>query len=250
MEHSGVPTIFADERRRLRRQRAAARQRRGGAATWLADAMIEDVIERLGFLRFEGRSALVAGLGAGGLANRLAKTTQVVTEREGIAFAQPFATGPFDLIISLNELDTVNDLPGALIRLRRSLAPAGLLLAAMTGADSLPALRRIMLAADGERAAARVHPQIDNRAASALLQRAGFARQVVDRYPLTLRYGGLARLVADLRDQALTSILADRAPPLGKAALARAEAAFATLAEKDGKVSERFEILTLTAWNG
>jgi hypothetical protein len=69
---------------------------------------------------------------------------------------------------------------------------------------------------------------------------------VVDTHTLTVRYSSLDRLVSDLRDQGLTSTLADRAPPLGKAALARARAAFLDLADADGKVSETFEIVTLT----
>jgi hypothetical protein len=99
-----------------------------------------------------------------------------------------------------------------------------------------------MLAADGERPAPRLHPQIDVRAGGQLLQRAGFADPVIDSRTLTVRYSGLAALVADLRAQGLTNVLARPGPPLGKAALARARAAF-------GKSTiERFEILTLSGW--
>ena len=243
-----VPQIFDNRRRALRRHRAAIRQSRADAAHWLGDAMAEDAIERLGFVRFTGPRALVAGLGCEAVAGHLEAGGATVERRAGFDLAQPITDGPYDAIVSLAELDTINDLPGALIHLRHALAPGGLLLATLVGAGSLPALRQAMLAADGDRPAARVHPQVDNRAASALLQRAGFGRQVVDHYPLTVRYASLGGLVADLRDQGLTSVLADRAPPLGKGALAAAGAAFAAQADADGKTSERFEILTLTAW--
>ena len=210
--------------------------------------MSDDIVERLGFLRFEGKSALLAGHANERLAAFLAGRGIAVARPQGVDLERPLAGGPYDLIVSLGELDTINDLPGALIHLRGALAPGGLLLAAMTGAGSLPRLRKAMLAADGERPAGRVHPQIDSGAASALLQRAGFARQVADQYALTVRYASLGGLVADLRDQGLTSVLADRAPALGKAALERAKVAFIAHAEDDGKVSETFEILTMTAW--
>lgn len=243
-----VPQIFDSRRRALRLRRAAMRRQHPGAAQWLGDAMAEDIVERLGFIRFAGKRALATGLGAEAVAAHLQAAGVTVERRDNLDLERPMPGGPYDVIVSLAQLDTVNDLPGALIHLRHALAPGGLLLATMVGAGSLPALRQAMLAADGERPAARVHPQVDNRAASALLQRAGFARQVVDHYPLAARYGSLERLVADLRDQGLNAVLADRGPPLGRAALAAAAASFEAQAEADGKTSERFEILTLTAW--
>ena len=160
----------------------------------------------------------------------------------------PLPAGQYDLIVSLARLDRVNDLPGALIHARNALAPGGLLLSQIVGAGSLPILREVMLAADGERAAAHLHPQIDDRAATGLLQRVGFAKQVVDTHKLTVRYSALDMLISDLRDQALTSVLASPTPFLGKTGLERAQAKFDELREVDGKVSETFQILTLTGW--
>ena len=68
----------------------------------------------------------------------------------------------------------------------------------------------------------------------------------MDTHTLTVRYSNLIQLVQDLRDQALGSALSDAAPPLGKEAFAAAKGAFAALADEDGKISERFEIITLT----
>lgn len=241
---SQVPHIFDERRRRARHDRALGRQRRSGAARWLLEAMAEDVIERLGFLRWEGERALISGLGNDAVAAALGRAPAAAP----IDFGRPIGGGHYHLIVSLGELDTVDDLPGALINLRHALAPGGLLLAVLTGAGSLAQLRAAMLAADGERPAARVHPQIDNRAASALLQRAGFGRQVVDGATLCVRYASLSRLIEDLRDQGQTSVLADHAPPPGLVGWARAEAAFSAAAEADGKTSERFELITLTGW--
>ena len=51
------------------------------------------------------------------------------------------ADGPFDLAVSLFSLQWINDLPGALIQIRRCLRPDGLFVAALMGAETLRELR-------------------------------------------------------------------------------------------------------------
>lgn len=244
------PRIFSPRRRRAVRARMAALQRRPDAARYLIDDMVEDVRERLAFLRHEPARALVIGDATGALVAALAaRGTEAVAAPADMDEEAPLPFDrPFDLIASLGTLDTVNDLPGALLHLRRALAPGGLMVASLLGAGSLPALRQIMLAADADRPAPRIHPQVDVRAGGQLLQRAGFADPVVDFRPLVVRFGRLQRLFMDLREQGLSNVLAQGGPPPGKAALARAEAAFAALAAPDGRVAETFEILTLSGW--
>jgi len=231
-------------------------QTREDAARFVIDDMVEDVLDRLAFLRHAPARALVVGDFTGALATALAAQGVVVTRADPAPGAGeapideerplPFADG-FDLIVSLGTLDTVNDLPGALLHLRRALAPEGLAIVAMPGAGSLPTLRAIMLNADGERPAPRLHPQVDVRAGGQLLQRAGFADPVVDSHSLKASYRSLDRLIEDVRAQGLSACLARGGTPLGKAALARAQATFAACAQ-DGRVTETFEILTLSGW--
>jgi SAM-dependent methyltransferase len=231
-------------------------QQRADAARFVIDDMVEDVIDRLSFLRHAPARALVVGDFTGTLATALTAQGASVTRADPAPLADeiaideqsplPFAA-PFDLIASLGTLDTINDLPGALIHLRRVLAPGGLAIMAMPGAGSLPILRDVMLAADGERPAPRIHPQVDVRAGGQLLQRAGFADPVVDSHSVPVSYRSFDRLVGDLRAQGLSACLARGGAPLGKAGLARARAAFAELAQ-DGRVTETFEILTLSGW--
>jgi SAM-dependent methyltransferase len=233
-----------------------ALQHRADAARFVIDDMVEDVLDRLAFLRHAPARALVVGDFTGALADALTAQGGAVSRADpapqpgevAIDEEQPltFAEG-FDLIASLGTLDTVNDLPGALIHLRRALAPGGLAIIAMPGAGSLAALRQVMLSADADRPAPRIHPQVDVRAGGQLLQRAGFADPVVDSHSVTVRYRTLGRLVGDLRAQGLSACLARGGAPLGKAALARARAAFADLAQ-DGRLTETFEILTLSGW--
>jgi len=250
------PTIFAPQRRIALRRRARALQTRPNAARYLLDDMVEDVIERLAFLRVEPRNALVVGDIHGALGRALAAQGAEVTRADpapmageiGLEEQLPWPVGGFDLIAILGTLDSVNDLPGALIHARGALAPGGLLIASMVGAGCLPVLRGAMLSADGERPAARLHPMVDVRSGAGLLQRAGLANPVADARGLDVRFGSLAGLIADLRAQGLTSVLASTAPPIGKAGLARARTAFAAAADADGRTREHFEILTLSGW--
>lgn len=246
---SAPPTIFSATRRLAARHRAMRLQGAPDAARFLIDDMVEDTIERLAFLRHEPARALVIGDWGGELAKELARGGTDVAETDpadGWDEERPYPHGGYDLIASIGTLDTVNDLPGALIHIRNALAPRGRAIVSLVGAGSLPVLRRIMLAADGERPAARVHPMVDVRAGAQLLQRAGWTDPVADSRTLTVAYRSFDRLVADLRAQALGNVLASRAPLLGKAGLERARAAFTQEADERGRVVETFEILTLS----
>ncbi len=244
------PRIFAPSRRIAARRRALALQRLPDAPHYLLDDMIEDVEERLSFLRFEPRRALVIGDWTGTLAQGLRmRGVEVVEAEPGTGFDEeaPYPFDGFDLIASLGTLDTVNDLPGALIHARRALAPGGMLIASFLSSGSLLRLRDIMLAADADRPAARIHPMVDVRAGGQLLQRTLYADPVIDQRPFQVSFRSFERLIGDLRAQAHTSVLADPGPALGKAALARAKAAFHA-AGADGRTIETFEILTLSGW--
>jgi SAM-dependent methyltransferase len=245
---SAPPRIFDRQRRLAACRRIAVRQSSEGAARFVLDDMVADTLDRLDFLRQDAGTALVVGDWTGALASELAERGHDVTCRDIAVLdqEQPYPSGGFGLIVSLGTLDTVNDLPGAMIHLREALAPGGRVIAQFLGAGSLANLRSAMLAADGERPAARMHPMVDVRAGAELLQRAGWSDPVVDSRNLKVSYRSLDKLVSDLRDQGLTSVLASPAPPLTRDGLERARAAFLEAAGPDGRVTESFEILTLT----
>jgi SAM-dependent methyltransferase len=245
MASQAPPTIFSAGRKAARFGRMLALQRRPDAPRYLLGDMVEDVLERLAFLRHAPKRALAIGDRGGALAEAL--DAEVTSAGPAFDEQAPFPFGGFDLIAGLGTLDTVNDLPGALIHLREALAPGGLMIASFVGAGSLPRLRAAMLAGDGERPAARMHPLVDVRAGGQLLQRCGFARPVVDGWGIDVRFSSLAALVRDLRAQGHSNVLASPAPPLTRATLARAETAFMGGEER---VTEHFEILTLSGWRG
>ena len=230
-------------------------QRHADAPRYIADDMADDVFDRLSFLRQEPKRALVIGDWTGAVSAGLTHAGATVDARDPVLGdapineEAPLCSGDgFDFIASLGTLDTVNDLPGALVHLRRALADGGLMIACFMGAGSLSTLRAIMLEADADRPSPRIHPQVDVRAGGQLLQRCGFADPVIDSHHIDVRFSSFERLVGDIRAQGLGNCLARFGAPLGKAALARAKAAFAARADVDGKVTERLEILTLSGW--
>lgn len=250
MTSSLLPHIFAAQRRRLRTARAVTLIEREGSARFIFDDMADDIIERLDFMRQRTARSAIIGDVTGQLERELSAQANAFISANCLTLDEerPLPFGEMDLVASLASLDTVNDLPGALIHLRDALAPGGLMIASFVAAGSLPRLRQALLAADGERPAARFHPMIDNRGGASLMQRIGFARQVVDSRQLSVRYGSMEKLVADLRAQGLTNCLTSVPPALGKAAYRAAQQAFLAQADKDGRVTESFEILTLTGW--
>ena len=114
----------------------------------------------------------------------------------------PFADGSFDLVIASLSLHWANDLPGALIQLRRALRPDGLLLASMPVLDTGGPLRRALLEAEQALrggASPRVSPFPELRDCAGLLQRAGFALPVADAERMTLSYADPIDLLRDLQ---------------------------------------------------
>jgi len=233
---------FDQKLRRLRRRRASA-----GGSDFLLRRMSDELLARLDLVTRPFADALILG-GDDELGARLGERGLAVTGAEADEDRLPLPAAGFDLIVSAGALDTVNDLPGMLIRIRRALRPDGLFLAAFAGAGSLPRLRRALRAAEeaeGRPAAPRLHPQIDVRAAGDLLTRAGFALPVADAETLAVRYPSLATLVADLRGLAAANLLLARdRRPFGRIGLAAATADF----EEEGGTVERFEVIHLAGW--
>ena len=230
----------------LRRARAARMD--GGA--FLFERAFDECLERIALVRRPFRSALLFGRANLGWSDRL----------RSIGITELFVLDPdspesppvtADLCLSIGALDTAEPLPSVLMALRHLLAPDGLLIGALAGGNSLPALRRAMLAADsadGRAAAAHVHPRIDPPSFAALLGEAGFVMPVVDVDRVALRYGDLDGLVRDLRAMAATNRLLERPRrPVLRAGLAAARDCFAPLADR-GRTTETIEILHFAAW--
>jgi len=258
-----APRMF--DARRVRRHRARAAASAHDAA-FLREAVADDLADRLEGVNRAFARVLVIG-GAKEFRAALRTRPALRDKIEWIVAADwsgenggveidpehlPFATGTFDLVMSILALHWVNDLPGALIQIRRALKPDGLFLGAMFGGKTLTELRDALLAAESEvrgGAALRVAPFADALDLAGLLQRAGFALPVADRDTTTVRYGDPLHLLRDLRAMGETSALADAAPPLTRTILFRTMAIYAEKFATDGRSPATFEIITATGWS-
>jgi NADH dehydrogenase [ubiquinone] 1 alpha subcomplex assembly factor 5 len=251
--------LFDLRLRALRRDRAC----RQGPQTFLLERAFDDVLERLSFVRREFRSALLVGCPDPRWRDKLSAVAAAVDVVDpGPLFAargggrcvveeeMNLDVGAHDLCVAIGTLDTVNDLPQALLRVRLALQEGALFVGALAGGDSLPRLRAAMRAADERLGAAspHVHPRIEPGALAGLLSAAGFVDPVVDVDRVQVAYASLADLVRDLRAMGATNVLSARSKrPLPREAAAAAAAAFAPAAGEN-KAVERFDILHFAAW--
>jgi NADH dehydrogenase [ubiquinone] 1 alpha subcomplex assembly factor 5 len=251
--------LFDRHARALRRDRAARR----GPALFILQRAFDDCLERLGDVRRQFGNALLIGCPDPAWRTSLERTiSNVAVLDPGPLFAAAangrfgdedlidLSSAAYDLCLAVGTLDTVPDLQRALLAIRRSLRPDGLLIGAVAGGDTLPMLRAAMRAADrvSPAASAHVHPRIEASALAPLLSAAGFDMPVVDVDRFTVTYTGLNRLVDDLRAMAATNILSARSRnALSRAARDAARTEFSRLG--DGEVThETFEILHFAAW--
>jgi SAM-dependent methyltransferase len=165
----------------------------------------------------------------------------------------PFMDASLNLIVSGLALHRVNDLPGALVQIRRALSPDGLFLGALLGARSLIELREALIAAEAETeggASPRVAPFGDVRDYGALLQRTGFALPVADADVLKMTYASPRELMREVRVLGGGNVLSERSKaPLPRRTLDRAEAIYRERhALPGGGVSATFEIVYLSGW--
>jgi SAM-dependent methyltransferase len=263
------------------------RARRIGPATFLLDRVTEDFADRLATVlrRFERAvdlgtptpaiRAVLAGNSAIGTMVAVARafdeadtvSRRVVADAVSLRVvadtvplrvvadleALPFAAASLDLVVSAFALQTVDDLPGTLIQIRRALKPDGLFLAALLGGDTLTELRESFAVAESELTGGvspRVAPFADLRDTGALLQRAGFALPVTDVDRVVVRYSSPLALMADLRRMGATNPLIERRRvPLRRDVLARLVEVYAErFGDPDGKVRASFDIVWLSGW--
>ena len=165
----------------------------------------------------------------------------------------PFAPGSFDLVLSCLNLHWTNDLPGALLQIRRALKPDGLFLAVQFGLGTLAELRDCLLETEAELsggASLRVSPFADARDGATLLQRAGFALPVADVETLTVTYPDALALMHDLQGMGEANAALARSKRFpGRDLFPRAAALYAERhGDAAGRIAASFRLLFLTGW--
>ena len=140
-----------------------------------------------------------------------------------------------------------------MLKLRRLLKPDGLMIIALAGGVTLEGWRNCL--AEAETAVTggmspRVLPMADIRDLGGLIGRAGMALPVADSDILTITWPDAFALMRDLRGMAETNALAGRLkmPTSRQVFMHAAMLAAERLGDSDGRISENFEIVTLTGW--
>jgi hypothetical protein len=239
-----MTNLFDEKARALRRARALRNPER-----FLHERAFEDMMDRLALVKRRLSKALLIGGFNPDWRNRLLGRADCVDviEIDDLMQVEP---GSYDLCASVGVLDTVNELPHALLAMRLALKPDSLAVGAFSGSNTVPALRAAMRAADEAMGAAspHVHPRIEPAALTQLLGEAGFSMPVVDVDRVDARYSNLSDLVRDLRAMGSTNILTARSrTPLTRAAVESATAQFASQGHA-GRVTEHFELIHFAAW--
>lgn len=175
--------------------------------------------------------------------------THIIGDEENL----PLEAGSVDLIVSLMALQSTNDLPGALIQIKRALKPDGLFLASLAGGGTLGELRESLLQAEIELTGGgspRIAPFTDIRDAGSLLQRAGFALPVTDVETVTVRYDSIFNLMADLRAMGMQNALIDRSrKPVSRRLFLRAAEIYAErFSDPDGRIRATFSTIWMSGW--
>lgn len=165
----------------------------------------------------------------------------------------PCAPESFDLIVNIFSLHNINDVPGALIQMRRALKPDGLMIAAFPGGDTLTELRESLMQAELHLkggASPRIAPFADKQQAGALLQRAQYALPVVDSEYVTVTYDHPLKLMRELRYMGEGNSLVARSRHFAPRALFAAASAYYQqhFSDPDGRIRARFEIIFMTGW--
>ena len=165
----------------------------------------------------------------------------------------PFGAATLNLVTCVQALHFVNDLPGALIQIRRALKPDGLFMGALPGGQTLIELRTAFMRAEEEiigGVSPRIAPMADVKDYGGLLQRAGFALPVVDSDFVTVTYDSPIKLMHELRMMGAGNVLSERLKkPMPRALLQRVIEIYEQEFSVDGRINATFEIIHMSGWS-
>jgi SAM-dependent methyltransferase len=257
-----MDTMLVFDRTTVRRHRDRAAATVGGVADLLRDGaerLLDRVDDMTGTferaLDIGGRGVVAPLLRARGITTISCDLSPPMAALSGpLAIAAdeeflPFAPHSFDLVVASLSLHWINDLPGALLQIRRSLRPDGLFLASMPALGSLAELRAALQSAELSvrgGVSPRVSPFPDLRDCAGLLQRAGFSAPVVDLEEIVVRYADPFQIARDLRAAGETNAVRTRSvtvPPMALFPMA-----LAALRAEDGRAPVTLRLAMMTGF--
>jgi SAM-dependent methyltransferase len=233
-----------------------ARQTRASGTEVLQNHIAAELGERLSLIMKRFPKALLVSQAPSVIVDTLKLSGKV----DDVKTAKPFTTdhltlpeNQYDAAFSLLDLHCVNDVPGHLTQLGRSLKPDGLLLVAFFAGDTLRELRESWLHAELEITGGvtpRVAPMIGVRELGGLMQRAGLALPVADMDKTTLRYADVFALMREIKNFGYANPLIGRSTKfVSKRLLTKmAEHYHSNFADADGRIRATLEIAWAMAW--
>lgn len=166
----------------------------------------------------------------------------------------PFAQSSFDLVASNLAFHNINDVPGALIQINRTLKKDGMFIASMFGGSTLHELKHVTNEVEIEKKGGispRFSPLVDIKTIGSLLQQTGFKLPVSDSEILKVSYNNIHELIADLRMIGETNSLKQTANPLNKSIFSEINKRYLEkFSDGDGGIIASFEIITITGMAG
>jgi NADH dehydrogenase [ubiquinone] 1 alpha subcomplex assembly factor 5 len=168
----------------------------------------------------------------------------------------PFANHSFDLIVSVLNIHTINDVGSFLMRIRKVLKPGGVFIGSLFGSKTLYELKESFVKTELRMnlpVTPHIMPLTDVKEIANAASKCGFIEPVSDSELVTVHYSKIGRLFRDLRNIGETNILISRSRnSLSKSFYAELETSYKqNFSIKDGSeflFPASFEILHLTAF--
>ncbi|BGP44293.1 hypothetical protein JCM10450v2_000104 [Rhodotorula kratochvilovae] len=166
--------------------------------------------------------------------------------------ASRFEEDSHDCIMSCLSMHWINDLPGALVQIKRTLRPDGVFIGSMLGGDTLFELRTSLQLAELEREGGispRISPMTDSQSVTSLLNRAGFALSTVDVDEIQIAYPSIHELIDDLKWMGEGNAVVNRRRTLNPETLLAAGEIYKELhGLEDGSIPATFQIMHMIGW--
>lgn len=179
--------------------KALARRQIDGDQHFMAVRTAKDMIVQLEAMGRSFQNVLILNDPCGTLQKHFPKAT---IHKDIDRISLPFGDGSFDLVVDSMSWHWINDLPKALMEIKRILAPQGLMLSGFFGEKTLTELRQAFLEQDlnvFQGAAQRVSPMAQAQTLGELMLSCGFKDPILDLKSISVHYSSLRGLLNDLR---------------------------------------------------